>query len=173
MGVRFALSEKGATNAKREKSRMNSMVLGWNQRCWYEFLVIAMQIVKYISIYQYKQKCSYKCYTHTHTFSFTPLISRTWEQRHFSNWHSQVAQILVSKSHSPLKGTRLLGDLVDYRKEQDERGTSCVRKLESAYKQWGQARGQRNQPEGTPIGQIWDNFSIKTNNDRNKPKPLK
>lgn len=47
----FLLSEKNVTNVKRGNVRLNSVVLEWNLRCWYELVVFDM----------HKHKTKYKC----------------------------------------------------------------------------------------------------------------
>ena len=72
-GVQFITVKKGATNKKKEKTRKNSMVLGWNQRYWYERLVrntgTEIQIFQCININRQRSVVVYVI--HTYIFFLT------------------------------------------------------------------------------------------------------
>lgn len=72
---------------------------------------------------------------------------------------------MASRYYLLLKGTRA-DSRVEVGKLKDEPGTSCARiKRSSQGPMGGVSEGYRGHLEGAPTGQIWNNLSMKKNNN--------
>lgn len=134
---------------------MNPWVLDWNWRYWCQFIIFN----RYRQTNKYRGVCARQ---------FHPLWRPGRSDNPTSNKHTGT-EILASKCHSPVKGSRIPRKMADSRIRQEQYNISPehipVTKSKDMLKEWWE-QGHSSQHEWALVGQMKNNLNIKMNSNR-------